>query len=111
VTPLRRSELRRKQGIQLRYKLGLIRCRKCNAFLIVRNRQRRKLCPYCGHRFWLDRVRVVFQYDSAELLRKIMGGTGNYYHPRGFIPAHLLAPKLGFSTGAFERQCSKERGM
>lgn len=99
---LRRSEIRRKLGIRLRRKFALIRCRKrrCRSFLIVKNGQLTKLCVYCGHRFWLAGIMVRFQSDSLDLLRKLMTGTGNYYHPFGFISAdRLLRTKAGAFVG------------
>jgi len=55
-----------------------------------------------NYRFWLAGGTVGLE-DHPN--------AGNYYHPLGFISAHLLAPNLSSSAGAFERQCSKERGM
>lgn len=98
---LHRSEIHRKLGIRLRYKFALIRCSKCRSFLIVKDRQLTKLCVYCGHRFWLAGIRIRFQSDSLDLLRKLMTGTGNYYHPFGFISADRL---LKTRAGAFEHQ-------
>lgn len=90
----KRIKLRRRLGIQLRRKLALIRCRRCNFFLIARNDQQTKFCPYCGQRFWLASAKIVFQHDSPEILRRLMAGSGNYYHPFGFVSADRLAANL-----------------
>jgi len=95
-----RSEARRRAGIRLRRSLGLVRCPGCGSFLVVRDRQQTRLCAYCNRRFWLDNAKIVFRSDDAELLRKIAGGTGNYYRPGagyGFCVASALVPSRAAS--------------
>lgn len=83
------SELKRRLGIRLKRRYGLIRC-KCKSHLIVAQGQKRRVCPYCGQRSWLHDRHVVLQSDDLKLLQKLKAGTGNYYFPNGFITADRL---------------------
>ena len=85
----RPSELKRRLGLCLKHRFALIRC-KCRNYLIVAQGQKRRLCPYCGRRFWLCGHHVVIQSDDPKLLQNLKAGTGNYYHPDGFITADRL---------------------
>ena len=83
------SELKRRLGIQLKRRYGLIRCRCKNHLVVLRGQQTRR-CPRCGKRFWLNGHHIVFQSNDLELIRKLRTGKGNYYFPSGFIPADKL---------------------
>lgn len=85
----RPSELRRRRGIQFIHRFALIRC-ECRNHIVVTRGQTRRLCPYCGRKFWLHDLHVVFQSDDLGLLRNLMAGSGNYYHPDGFTTADKL---------------------
>jgi hypothetical protein len=51
---------------------GLVRC-LCGQFLIIKNGQKWKCCPFCGRRFRLEGYIIYFQSDSMELVRRMRG--------------------------------------
>jgi hypothetical protein len=71
--PPRPSELRRRGGLRLDRKFGLVRC-GCSYFLIARSGQQTALCPRCGRRLWLAELRVLMAHDSERVLRRVISG-------------------------------------
>jgi hypothetical protein len=88
---LRPSEIRRKKGIQLVRKFGLVKCPRwgCPYWLIVRRGQQTSRCPRCRKKFWLCNARAFAVSDHEERLRNLIPWL------RGRQGANLLIP-FGF---------------
>jgi len=96
--PLRRSELRRRLGIQLSHQYGLISCIKCHAICIIEHGQKTCRCKRCKKLFWLvsgskDPIhRAIYTSDSLFLIKRIRAGIYGWLGSgHSFIPVHLFS--------------------